>query len=406
MQKILTKWPYLLGIILVSFFVSLVVMDWNLGLLPSDSGRGFEINTARIVGYSGGTTLWHVRADYVWAGRSRSLFNLESVHDGQFCDPNGREVLEAFSAKKLRVNSRLHMISAENGIEAKVAREALHISSDRLTYIDGTKEVILSGLITLKHADMTILPNDTLVYNVSSNKAIMSSGATMESAEFIVSTNHMIMYPDDHIVTLENGVQGKRKPLSTREAKAFRGDPRELALRQKATKFSSDQMSYSLTNGTNNVHLLGNVSVTQPGKSITAHSGIYKRVDRTFAVSGNVRFSTDSLGWMQDKRRKKTIKNTEFKDAMNASLVLTSDALDMNFSDHSFTSSGKVTIIQPNRKIICDQLTYNDKLQRFELEGNIQVFRKKDIMHSQNLTVDLENETVGIEQNVDMEFRL
>lgn len=406
----LKRWQWFLAGILISFFVSVVAIDWKLGKSPSVSQKGIEIFDARIVGYSGQQRVWRVRAERVWSGYSHSLFNLESVSDGQFCNPEGRVVLDGLSSPQMRVNSRLRMLSVDQGmrgiVRGKEEGDSLVVSSEHLRYVDSTKEVVLSGGVRMVHGDMVILPKDRVVYTVSGNEGVLTEGGVMESPEFWVSANRIMLRPDEQVVLLENGAQGKRKSLTKEEIKTFKGDPRELSLRQKPTKFSSDRISYSLKNGTNDVRLLGNIKVFQPDKSLMADSGIYRRKDRTFSVSGNVTFSTSSLTWMQDKRRKKTIQNLDFKQAMNESLVMKSRALDMDFVKHSFVSSGGVVITQPQRRVLCDEISYRDEDQVFFLEGNVKVFRKKDTLNAESMNVDALREEVGAQEGVDTTFSL
>lgn len=406
------------GLVLFGGIVAFVVLDWDDGQVPSEQKKLLEIYGSQISGYTDGVRRWHVEADYVWAGRSKTIFSLESIHDGELFNEQGQKILTSLSAATLKVNSRNKVMMADGHLKATLLRRDMgptesgrrtgptQVRAGSLRYYASEDMVYLTGDVVIVRDEVVIRPRNQVMVNVSSNVVTMRDGAVLDSPEFWVSSNRMTLSVDDHVAVMDFGVVGRRKPLLTKRGTVARGDSREQVLRQKPTRFSSDRLTYHLLDDHDvGVMLSGNVMIIQPDKKISGREATYFEKSQSFAISGNVQLRAMSLNWLLDKKRKSKFVNKEMAEGIGQPVTLNCQRLFFDAKKKTVLAEGGVVVIQPARKSTSWALFYEDHSGRLELLGGVTVLRKKrDTLSSRTMFVNVLNESVRADENVETEF--
>ncbi len=398
--------------------LSFVVLDWDDSQPPSDQKKLLEIYGSQISGYTDGVRRWHVDADYVWAGRSKTIFSLESIHNGELFNAKGQKVLTSLFADTLKVNSRNKVMMADGHLTATLLRRDVgpiepgkragptQVRAGSLRYYASDDLAYLTGDVVISRGDVVIRPRNQVMVNVSSNVVTMRDGAVLDSSEFWVSSNRMTLSVDDHVAVMEAGVVGKRKPLLTKKGTIVRGDSREHVLRQKPTRFSSDKLTYHMLDDHDvGVMLSGNVMIVQPDKRISGREATYFEKSQSFAISGNVQIKASSLNWLLDKKRKSQFTNKEMAEGIAQPVTLNCQSLSFDAKKKIVLAEGGVVVVQPARKSMSRALFYEDHSGRLELLGGVTVLRKqRDTLSSKTVFMNVLKETVRADENVETEF--
>ena len=91
----------------------------NLQEVSQKKDRQVEILGSSITGYDNSLISWKITADYVYAGKSQYIYNVEDVYSGFIYDENGLIVIDNLKAKKIRINTKRKKLFASENIEVR-----------------------------------------------------------------------------------------------------------------------------------------------------------------------------------------------------------------------------------------------------------------------------------------------
>ena len=390
----------------------LVSLDWEDGRQGPFQDHVVDIRGVSVTGYASGKRRFHVVADRVWSGASKSIFSLESINNGVLYDASGRVVLGNLKADGVRVNVRTQVLSGNGHLSASLFRKALIPTSDEhaearpvliragaLTFFAPQNRVFMGGAVEIREGDRVIRPVDRVEFDVSTNVAVMPLGGVFESPEFKVSGKRVTLLLQDRVALFEGEVSGIRRPVGKVSGRA-------KSVLGKVTRFRADQVRFaSLPDGEFGVELQGGVRLSQSDKEASGDRASYRCKQRSFALSGSVLFKSSELSWMLDRSRKMSFENRDMAEAFLQVTTVRCQRLAFDGDRHEVVLEGGVLIEQPVRRVMCQSVVYRDVSGDLVLSGGVLVMKQeRDSLRARELLVNVLHESVSAQNGVDTEF--
>ena len=404
-------------VVFICVVVSSVFMTKEGEELPYNT-KQIEVKSSVITGYKDAIVSWRVKANYIWAGKSKYLFRGEGVVDGQLYDSNGVPVVRKIRAERVRVNTKSKTVSAIGNVsaifekrlkesEASQTKEGspslIQIKAEELRYFSSTKKTYLSKKVEIKKGDAIIYPKQGIEIDNDQNVLLIRDGFVMMSDRFIVTGNTMAIYIDDDYSLMQGNIQAERKP----EYPHSEGlDFRERDLKAQGAFLSCQSMRYSNENNNDIIWVSGNVTIKQKGRTIFAASGYYNKADRLFSMKDNVEIRMDELDWLINKK-KKGFKNDDIQSTLGKPTTINASVVVFDASEKSVFLRGAVRITQSDKELTCQRVRYNDKAETLVFSKGVQVKKNnQDELHCHTLEVDLNKESFSAGKRVSTTFEI
>ena len=392
------------------FIVFIVISDWDEVNNDDENYKRIEIEGSTIYGYESGRKSWEITSSYIWAGRSQFLFRLDDVVNGGLYDKQGRKVLDYLTAKSVQVNSKSQTLVAQKDVSAVLvgrqdilgnvqpgaqSTEVL-ISSQRLKYFNLTKKAYLTGDVLIQQDTAKIKVKDEVVYDVSTNIAVIENGVYYESDEFQVTADRMVIYLDEEYAIFDGNIYATRKVLDEEYV-----DVRENSIKSKFVYLRADHLEYRSISSNINLMFEGNVHLYQSDKQIRGEWVTYDKDADYFEIKGDVFFQTDSLSWLIDSSRKDQFSNSDFIETIEKSVSLNCESLVFKPELNQLDIKGPLRLLQDDMKLIASRATYEDENGILNFYGRVVVDKNdSDQLNSSFLSIHVIDEIVEAENNV------
>ncbi|MBI2914309.1 MAG: LPS export ABC transporter periplasmic protein LptC [Firmicutes bacterium] len=134
--------------------------------------------------------------------------------------------------------------------------------------------------------------------------------------------------------------------------------------------------------------LSGEVKVTFPDAELSADKAVAEFRQDRFAFEENVKFVQYEVKTSGTKAAPKTEKKLL--------RTLTSERMEYGSATRDMTARGKVSVIETDRKITADELTYRDKEQEMVLSGSVRVETKESTLRVPRMRIDLKDDVAEL----------
>ncbi len=390
----------------------------------SKKQRQIEILGSTITGYDKSKINWKIAANYIYAGRSQYIFNLEDVYSGLIYDDNGLIVIDNIKADKIRINSKRKTLYASDNIEARFLNKSnqqklkelkgLHaqesntdapiiIKSDSLQF-NGSKDTVeLSKNVKIIQDDVTIYPSQSIFVDNKKNVAMINNGFEMEASDFSVSGNKMTIYINEDRSEMEGNI------TIIREENDLDGslDERESSLRKQQTILVCDKARYSENGDKHKLEVMENIVITQADKIIRAKNGVFDEETDFYEMSKDVEIELTSLDWILEEETADGLKNNEVNSTLSQKTTITTDKLTFVSDMKKLTLLGNVVVTQADKVIKANKLVFDDESLLVYCIGNVSVLKDlKNTINTNYLVIDLEKETFSAKDGVSSTYYL
>lgn len=409
MNKWLRLTLYVLGFGGFAALVYWASIDNDSFVIRKNNNRLVEIKQSSLSGYENGVKSWRIQADYIWAGRSKYLFQADEVHSGELYNADGTIAVDTISARRIRVNTKAKTLTAFKNVSARFLKKEeenegkkfVQISAQELRFFSNANRAYISGDVRLTQGTTKIYPRETVEIDTQDNKAYVFSGLHLVSNELAVSANQLVIAIDDNRTVLEGGVMMKRLASPTDNPNI---DEREKKLRKEPTFLMCDEMQYENDDTVEVAFLKGNIIITQADKVMKGNEGVYDRKNNTYDLQGNVVLQTKRLDWILTKDPSK-FKNKEVGNAMVTPVKINCESLHFDNEKKVVECDGDVILTQDDKTVKAKRMVFDDKAGKIYAKGNVEVIKKtKEKFYCETLTIDIHSENVDAHENVMSEF--
>jgi lipopolysaccharide export system protein LptA len=386
-----------------------IIKDSQLESTSPVASKKIEIKRSSIVGYSHGKLSWQMQADYVWAGRSRYLFQADRIKNGKLYDSKGVLVVDNIRAERVRVNTKSKTLSAFDNIHAVFiqrgnGQKKASITSGELRYFSSIKRTYLYKDVQIIRDDTVIYPNKGVESDHDKNAVYINDGFTMQSDDFVVSANKMTIYIDENYSEMSGNIIFKRIAEAVTTDDDL--DSREKILRQKGVVLTCDYMTYINQDNNDEIKVNGNIKMVQSGKVITGDRGYYNKDDDYYELNGGVVIKADSLKWLLNKEPS-LFKNEGMKDSLEMPVEIATNQLRFNATEKVLELIGDVIVTLKDKVITCEKLMFDDTSDWVTLIGNVTMIKdNNDKIMGSRLKLNINDETVVVSEGVVTEFRV
>jgi len=384
-------------------------LDEDSFIIRKNNNRLVEIKGSSLSGFEGGVLSWRIKANYLWAGRSKYLFQADEVHTGELYNKDGTVAVDHISARRIRVNTKAKTVSAYKNVTARFikkeetdeSKKHVEISAQELRYFGSSNHMYLNGEVTLKQGDTEIYPRNIVEIDTKQNIAYVLSGFMMKSKELRVSANQLVMSIDENKTTIQGGVIIQRVASPTTNEAI---DERERKLRKENAMLTCEMMEYENGKETDQVLLKQHVVIRQGDKTITGESALYDRKNNIYTVENNVHLLTKQLDWILTKEQA-NFKNKEVEKSMKMPVNIQCQKLVFNTETKLVDCSGDVILIQEDKTIKAKRMIFDDKAGKILAKGRVEVEKKtKEKFYCETLTIDIKTENIDAHDSVMSEF--
>ncbi len=382
--------------------------------------KKIELYSSNLSGYKNGMLSWKIFADKIWSKKSRYLFYADSIVSGVIYDDNGKVVIDSIKANNVKINTRSNSIFISNGVNARIftkkkdsekgliattsKNNQIQVKSKELRFFNESKKTFLSEDVELVKKDTTIKPLGEIEIDTNKNIAYIYNGFSINSSDFKVSGNSMVIYIDEEQSFLKGDLVFEKLPSKNIAKKV---DEQEEYFRKKSTFLYCDSAFYNEINDQDRLEVSGNLVIIQDGKKITASEGLYNESTNSFILEHDVKLQLRDLGWILDKKKKKELTNKDIKNSLNLETEIIADKLHFNGDVKQTRLFGNILVTQPDKKIWCDKLVLYDEEAIVECFGNVKLLKEnKDSILSEYLKIDLKNENFIARDKVFSEYYL
>ena len=418
MKKIINSIAWMIFILFfIGFCVSIYIDSKEIAPPPHQS-KQIELSQNFISGYKDGKVSWQINATYIWAGRSRYLYQAEKIKSGLIMNKAGRVIIDNIEANGIKVNTRSKTFRTNNGLTAifnrqiededgKKSIKPIYIKATRLNYYQLSNRTVIQDNIQLKQEDVVIEPEGMVVVDHDLDVVKIDDGVLINSDEFSVSANRMTLYLNDDYSELEGGISGIRFAKDDFDEDL---DDRETELRAKETKFRCKKLIYKNKENRDEIDLIGNVVIKQDDKSISGNKATYRMKDDIYIIEGKVNLKAESLRWIIDKHKKSAFENELAQESIDKALNISADKMIFNAKTRYFKMFGDVEIKQEDKMIRAKKLDFDDNEGTLTLLGNVSIdYDDADSIETEFIEVNIESESVfagkGVETEFDIELR-
>lgn len=365
-----------------------------------------EIFNSQLVGYKDGHKSWSVFAEYIWAGKSRYIYNAERIVSGQIYNKDGDVILRDVKADLINVNVRHKTLKALQGVSGVFIRsrdeDPIFVTAQRFYYYNTTNRVTLEGKMSLVQGDLVISPKDRFSVDLDEDKAMVESGFTIKSSEFSVTGNQLVMRLGETTIELTGGVSGWRLGKDLEDEPL---DDREIELRRTPTWFRADRLDLTRNEDMESVVLNGGVQIRQGDKELTADAAHYFEAENMYYVEGDVVFKAASIKWVVDKHKQDQFDNEDVAKRINEPVEIYADRMVFDATTRMVKVVGRVKVKQETMLITCEKLEYNDLLGEMVLIGNVVIDRKgEDITRASRFVMNILSEEAEADGQVESSF--
>ncbi len=381
-----------------------------------------EILHSHISGYDQGRLTWQVTVNDAWAKKNRSMYYADSILSGVIYDKEGDVIIDSIEASGIKINTKINSISVTKGASARflhqpkpeenglIANEdnkevsPIIIKSDELRYYSNSETVYLQKGVELIKDDHVIKPANGAQIDNETKVAYIDNGFHIESNEYFVSGNKMVIYIDDKYSKLSGDLMFEQ---FASENMAEDLDEQEKSLRQEKSVLYADKGEFYESDEGDQLYVTGNVKLNQSDKTITAYTANYDQANDRMHVVKDVSISLKNLDWVLDESVKKDLANQDIKNSLNQETNIKCDTLLFDGQARQTTLLGNIKIVQSDKTIYCDKLKLYDETSVVECFGNVKVIKdKKDNIKTDYLVIDLNKETFTAKHGVYSEYHL
>ena len=396
------------------FLSSLIIYDTSNWLEEPVSERKFEMQDSKIKGYTNGKLAWEVQSDYIWTGRNKYLFKMDTLNFGRLYDSNGKLVMDDLKAKGLRVNSKRKILISTGNIQAVILKksedDAPHSSdpedryflkAKQMKYFDYNKKAYMTGAVQILQDDLRIESDEMIFFN-DKNEIVSEKPIRIQTDEYFATSNQLVIFVDDDHAKLSKKVALFRPGEVIKNSNL---DEREIELRSLDTQVLSDELNYFKQKDTTIVSLNGNIRILQSGKRLSADQGVYDKSKKEFKASGKIAVTLDKLSFLFKPEKRKAIKNKKLREALTERLFVRSDDIVIDLKKKRVSLSGNVFIKQKKYEILCDYLLFDDAKNEVLLTGGV-IFKKGiiNLLKVESFRFDIENENFMTDRQTEIEF--
>ena len=381
-----------------------------------------EILESQIMGYENGKLNWQVTVNDAWAKKNRSMYYADSILSGVIYDSDGDVIIDSIEASKIKINTKINSITVTNGAKARFLHQEkteetgliaadkdpdknpIIIKSDELRYYSNSERVYLKKGVELIKDSHTIKPIVGAEIDNETKVAYIDNGFHIESEEFFVSGNKMVIYIDDKYSILSGSLRFEQFASKNIDENL---DEQEKSLREQNSVLYADEGEFYESDEGDQLYVTGNVKLTQADKDIAAYSANYNQSNDTMQLYKDVSISLQNLDWAIDKDLKRDLSNEDIKNSLNQETTITCDKLLFDGQKKETVLLGNIKIIQSDKIIYCDRLKLYDETSIVECFGNVKVIKdKKDNIKTDYLVIDLNKETFTAKHGVYSEYHL
>ncbi len=402
----------ILGLTALSY---LIYKDSTLNSNIPSVDRVIEIKGSTITGYQNGRLSFRIPIGYIWASRSKYLFQAEKIDSGEIFDINGEPIVNQLFSGSIRVNTRSKSLTAYNGVRSTFLKreegqeqvDSIQVSANELRYFDEVQKTYLYGNIAIIQKESTVRPAETVEIAHQSNQVYINNGYRLESDTFKVTGNQLIMNLDENFSELSGGVEAVRLPKKKADKDL---DTRERNLQQEKTELWCDALSYN-TKGENKVITIkGNAVIFQEDKEIRAEHGYYNKNDNYFEVEDRVNIIARNLLWLINGDPE-SYKNKEIREALHMRVEVNADKVMFDADKKILTMVGNVYIKQPDKDVSCDKFIYDDETGWLTLIGHVVILKKEgekkvNKMETEFIKMNIKNEEMEAKDGVETQFKI
>jgi lipopolysaccharide assembly outer membrane protein LptD (OstA) len=394
---------------LICLFAYAAFNDSKEKIIRDSRSRVVEIKGSQLNGFSDGQLSWQLKADYIWAGRSKYLFRADGVSEGLLYNNEGKMSVQNLSANKVRVNSKTKSVSAYDSIFASFLRrndpsskKSVDISANELRYFGKSKKTYIFKNVVMKQDTVTIYPERSVDIDNNTNIVVVDGRVFVQSEDFSVTGNRLKIMIDDDLASMQN-IEAKRigRPTTNQEI-----DEREREFRAESFFLKAQTMLYSNPQENTIVTINGQVKMTHGQKKISANHVFYNKEEKYYIMEGKVSIEADSIEWLL-KSEQRRFNNEELQKSIYEPISIRTDKLTFDANERIIRLLGAVIIIQSDKSIKANKVEFLDKEGLVILSGDVEIKKEnKDTLRCEALRIDINNETFESNEAVFMEFFL
>ncbi|RAP33226.1 hypothetical protein DID75_02850 [Candidatus Marinamargulisbacteria bacterium SCGC AG-410-N11] len=383
-----------------------------------EARKQLEIKNSTITGFKDGKLSWRIKANYIWTTSSKYLFRAEKIISGDLFDNDGVNVITDLYAEQIRVNSNSKTLSAYENIMATFLRrlknnletnkiygkepdtKSVKITADELRYFSLSKKTYLYDNITIKQKNTLIYPKKEVQVDNDKNIAYVQHGFNLNSKEYVVSGNKMVIYIDDDYSEMSGNIFAKRKAKPTTNMTL---DKRERDMRSKPTYLTCEYMKYTNKDDNDEVNIFGNIHIYQGNRVIKGDKGLFNKQKNYYQIEGNVVFQAPDLIWLLNKN--KNFQNQDIAKSIKMNVKITADKMSFDSDKKRIEMTGNVKFTQSDKTITCKKLIYKDDKEELTLMGAINIIKdKNEKLKCHYLVLNLQDESFFADKGIKTEF--
>ncbi len=403
-MKWLKRFIWLFWACLIITITLCVCLDWSKGKMDNQDAKQVEIKQSVISGYDGQLRRFWIKAQTVWTAKSPYIFYAEDISNGILFDELGKKVVDGISAKKVKVNSKTHTFSAENGVMATLygvndRQEPIVISCDQLRYYELNGRAYMQGNIVLKQGEMEIRPQGKVEFDRFTNVVTIEEGLMCHFPPFTLSATMMTLFLNDNKAVVSGNIQGTRHPEVAKDL-----DERQAQLLSVPTSFSCRQLVYEASGNRQVVDLYTDVVISQKKRYLYGQHGHYNQQNGDFTMMGKAVFKSDSLTFLVDNKRKKAISHPDVVKGIGQPTTVTCQSFQFNTRTKTLVLYGNIILTQPHLALKSNQITYSDVDGTLDLSGYVDIRKGQKLTESvktSQLTYNLYKENMKMKGNID-----
>jgi lipopolysaccharide assembly outer membrane protein LptD (OstA) len=386
----------LIGILLfvVFFSVLLLYKDQKRDLLDGKGQKRVEIFDSYIKGYDGVKPYWEIQAKYIWLERNDYIFFARDVVGGKIFNEQIQEIVSKIKAKKIRVNSKIKILTAQGNISAELAflnkeneRIVAFVTAEKLAYYHGLKTLVLDGNVVFEFADLKIRANKIKV-DTQKNLIYIKSDFEIEAKDFKIKGKNLSFEAGANKFEIKGKFRGEKEALSLDNAYA-----------QNKIKFTANYLKYLKKKQGYRLFLKDDVRVTEAGKELRCLEVVYDTEKDTFKASGDLKIAMDQLAGLMQPEKRKNLKNKDMKRAIEQPVQIKGQELYFNGQKKELILTGGIDIAQKTSHITCDEVRYDGNLNQISFIKNVKIDSlHKNILKAQKFVVDIDKEEFWAEK--------
>lgn len=414
MNQHLKRGLIFIGIITVVALSYGVYKDAALKKGNRNSQKSIEIKNSNITGYYDGQLAFRLKVKYMWAARSKYLFQARGIEKGVIYNGDGSPIIDEIGAGVIYVNTKSKTLTAYENVKTRLLKKEssseatspntfIQINAQELRYYNAMQKTYVYTDVSLIYGNSKIFPAQGVEIDHNSNQVYIKQGYRLLSNRTEVTGNEMSINLDAQWAMLSGGVEAIRHPKPYGEEGE---DERETELESQRTELWCNTLSYNTTDKAAVITVDGSVVIFQADKEIRAAHGYYNKKENYFEMEGNVDILTESLVWILGSDQK-DFKNEEVRDSVQMGTQIKADKIQFYAGEKRVVMIGNVRVIQKDKTLTCDYLNYEDDTGFLTLKGNVEIVRKgkqDSKLKTNELRVNIKEEELEAEDGVETEF--